>query len=194
MACSCLRTRRWLPARLACAALTGVMWVSVAMAAKPGGLLQRQAAPVAASSTAPATESPVAPASSAPAPARPPYQVAERSEAAQAASAAPQLTPAQANEHPLMPTLRWAYQGVGNIQKIQDYSATLAKRERIGGKLLDYEYMFIKLRQKPFSVYMHFLGPPSLKGREVIYVQGQNNGNMWRTERASSTRCSAPSR
>ena len=55
----------------------------------------------------------------------------------------------------------------------------MARRERIGGKLLDYEYMFIKLRQKPFSVYMYFLGPPKLKGQEVIYVQGQNNGNMW---------------
>ena len=78
-----------------------------------------------------------------------------------------------------MPVLRWAYSGIGNIEKIQDYSATLAKRERIGGKLLDYEYMFVKLRQKPFSVYMYFLGPADLKGQEVIYVEGQNNGNMW---------------
>ena len=78
-----------------------------------------------------------------------------------------------------MPVLRWAYSGLGNIEKIQDYSATVAKRERIGGKLLDYEYMFVKLRQKPFSVYMYFLGPAALKGQEVIYVEGQNNGNMW---------------
>ena len=55
----------------------------------------------------------------------------------------------------------------------------MAKRERIGGKLLDYEYMFVKLRQKPFSVYMYFLGPADVKGQEVIYVEGQNNGNMW---------------
>ena len=96
-----------------------------------------------------------------------------------AAAAAPALGPGQANEHPLMPVLRWAYAGMGNIEKIQDYSATVAKRERIGGKLLDYQYMFIKLRQKPFSVYMCFLGPADLKGQEVIYVEGQNNGNMW---------------
>ena len=30
-----------------------------------------------------------------------------------------------------MPALRWAYSGLGNIEKIQDYSATLAKRERM---------------------------------------------------------------
>ena len=108
---------------------------------------------------------------------RPAYQVADRSEAAQAASAAPQLGPGQAGEHPLMPVLRWAYAGLGNVEKIQDYSATLAKRERIGGKVGDYEYMFVKLRQQPFSVYMYFLGPPDLKGQEVIYVEGQNDGN-----------------
>jgi hypothetical protein len=110
---------------------------------------------------------------------RPPYHLAERSEAAQAAPPAPQLSPAQANEHPLMPVLRWAYSGMGDLEKIQDYSATVAKRERIGGKVLDYQYMFVKLRQKPFSVYMYFLGPPDQKGREAIYVDGKNNGNMW---------------
>ena len=78
-----------------------------------------------------------------------------------------------------MPALRWAYAGLVNVEKIQDYSATLAKRERIGGKLFDYQYMFLKIRQKPFSVYMTFLAPAELKGREVIYIQGQNKGNMW---------------
>jgi hypothetical protein len=110
---------------------------------------------------------------------RTPLHVAERSEAAQKAAAAPALAPAQSNEHPLMPVLRWAYTGMGDIEKINDYSATVAKRERIGGKLLEYQYMFLKLRQKPFSVYMLFLGPADQKGREVVYVEGQNHGNMW---------------
>ena len=106
--------------------------------------------------------------------------MAERSEAAaKATDVAPILGPGQPNEHPLMPVLRWAYAGLGDLEKIQDYSATMAKRERIGGKVLEYEYMFVKLRQKPFSVYMNFLGPPDLKGQEVIYIEGQNNGNMW---------------
>jgi outer membrane lipoprotein-sorting protein len=103
--------------------------------------------------------------------------VAERSEASQTASAAPQLGPGQANEHPLMPTLRWAYSGLGNLAKIQDYSATIAKHERVNGTVLDYEYMFTKIRHKPFSVYMYFLGPAALKGQEVIYIEGKNNGN-----------------
>ena len=30
----------------------------------------------------------------------------------------------------------------------------------------------------PFSVYMHFLGPSQVKGRKVLYVDGQNEGKM----------------
>ena len=90
------------------------------------------------------------------------------------------IPPAQPNEHPLMPVLRWASAGLAQMQaNVHDYYATLVKRERVSGKLNEYEYLFLKIRQKPFSVYMYFLGPASLKGREVIYVAGQNNGNMW---------------
>ncbi len=113
-----------------------------------------------------------------PAGARLPYQVAERAESL-SQSPAPQLGPAQTNEHPLMPALRWAYEGVGNIEKIADYSATVAKRERVDGKLNDYEHMFVKVRHKPFSVYMYFLAPAKLKGQEVIFIEGTNDGLMY---------------
>lgn len=108
----------------------------------------------------------------------PAYKVAERAETPSQGTA-PQVGAAQPNEHPLMPALRWAYEGMGNIEKIADYSATVAKRERIEGKLNDYEHMFVKVRHKPFSVYMHFLAPAKLKGQEVIFIDGANNGNMW---------------
>ena len=57
-----------------------------------------------------------APAAQQPAATRPPLQVAERAESL-AQAPAPTLGPAAANEHPLMPTLRWAYDGIGNIEK-----------------------------------------------------------------------------
>jgi hypothetical protein len=104
-------------------------------------------------------------------------KVAERSESLSQAPA-PQLGPAQANEHPLMPALRWAYDGMGNLEKITDYSATVVKRERIDGKLNDFDHMFIKVRHKPFSVYMYFMAPAKIKGQEVLYVEGENNGLM----------------
>jgi len=93
----------------------------------------------------------------------------------------PALRPQTAlpNEHPLMPCIRWAKAGLAEIEKINDYSATLAKRERIGNKLGDYEYLFAKIRHRPFSVYLYFLSPNNIRGQEVIFIDGKNNGNMW---------------
>ena len=164
-----LKTRCWLPVVAACAVFAGMSLSSAAWAAEPENAPDGKPAAKGSASTAHPILSRL----------RPAYHVAERSEAAKAAAAAPMLAPGQANEHPLMPVLRWAYSGMGNIEKLHDYSATLAKRERIGGKLLEYQFMFVKLRQKPFSVYMCFLGPADMKGQEVIYVDGLNNGNMW---------------
>ena len=109
---------------------------------------------------------------------RRPVRVAERSEVT-APPLETGLRPGDPKEHPLMPALRWARQGLTQIEKIQDYSATLVKRERLGNKLGDYQYMFVKVRHHPFSVYMYFLAPSDVKGREVIYIDGANKGNMW---------------
>lgn len=93
-----------------------------------------------------------------------------------------------AEEHPLMPVLRVAYDRYGRIDReVKDYSCTLVKRERVNGRLLDHEYIFVMLRHeqvrngrrmKPFGVYLRFLGPTELKGREVLYVQGKYKGQM----------------
>ncbi len=90
--------------------------------------------------------------------------------------------------HPLDPALDLARDGLRRMQTtVEDYTCTLVKRERIKGKLLDYEYIFVKIRNRrvadgktvsPFSVYMYFLKPNSTKGREVLYVEGQNEGKM----------------
>jgi len=134
------------------------------------GFAQQAAAPAAATS-APAAAAPAAEKSDA-------VRVAERSDPLSPA-ASRGLGATQPNEHPLAPALRWALQGLPAIEKLQDYSATMVKRERISGKLGEYEYMFAKIRHKPFSVYLYFLGPGNLKGQEVIYIEGQNNGNLW---------------
>ncbi|MGO8690634.1 MAG: DUF1571 domain-containing protein [Thermoguttaceae bacterium] len=107
-----------------------------------------------------------------------PVRVAERTEVL-APPADSGLRPGDPHEHPLMPALRWARQGLNQIEKIHDYSATLVKRERLGNRLGEYEHMFIKVRHQPFSVYMYFLAPSAKKGQEVIYVAGANNGKMW---------------
>lgn len=154
--------RDWLPAMLACTLLTSSLAAQAAPPSKP-------AAPPAAAKQA----VPQAPAD------RPTYRLAERSEVLAPKAGSAQLHPGDPNEHPLMPALRWAREGLSGIEKIEDYSASLVKRERINNKLNDSEYIFLKVRNKPFSVYLYFLGPAALKGQEVIYVDGANNGKMW---------------
>ncbi len=95
---------------------------------------------------------------------------------------------AKAPEHPLDRALIRAYDGLRNIRKnVRDYSATMVKRERIGDTVQEPEYMFAKIRNEkrandrvvtPFGVYLYFLKPTSIKGREVLFVRGQNNGKM----------------
>jgi hypothetical protein len=80
--------------------------------------------------------------------------------------------------HPLEPALDIAYKGRNRvIKEIKDYTCTLRKIERVDGKLVGPEVMFVKVRHQPFSVYLNFINPEN-EGREVIYVAGQNNGEL----------------
>jgi hypothetical protein len=90
--------------------------------------------------------------------------------------------------HPLDPALNMAREGLERIRNdVRDYTCTIAKRERVGDQLMDYEYMFAKIRNgkevngrqvTPFSVYLNFVKPAEIKGREVIFVAGQNDGKL----------------
>jgi hypothetical protein len=75
--------------------------------------------------------------------------------------------------------LELAQKGLAGLRtKISDYSCTMVKRERIDGKLGEHQYMFAKIRHEPFSVYLYFVAPDDVKGQEVLFVDGRNDGNM----------------
>jgi hypothetical protein len=103
---------------------------------------------------------------------------------------------APVSAHPLDRALARAHDGLQNIrQNVRDYSATLVKQERIGDTVLEPEYMFAKFRNErvvngrveiPFAVYLYFLKPAEIKGREVIYVRGQNDDKLIAHERRDS--------
>ncbi len=92
------------------------------------------------------------------------------------------------NRHPLDPAIELAQNGLKTLQaNVRDYTCILVKRERIGDTLGDYEYIFAKIRNErkvngqvvvPFSVYLYFLKPEAIRGREVIYVKGRNDDKM----------------
>ncbi len=80
-------------------------------------------------------------------------------------------------EHPLAPFIRVAKSSLAEFDgNIRDYSCTFIKRERLDGELGEYQHIFMKVRNQPFSVYMRFLQP--YPGREVLYVDGENDGEL----------------
>ncbi|MBO5438907.1 MAG: DUF1571 domain-containing protein [Thermoguttaceae bacterium] len=82
-------------------------------------------------------------------------------------------------EHPLLAPMRWADESAQYMQaNVRDYTCTVTKRERINGILGKEEIMDAKVRHEPFSVYMKFTSPRRFSGREVIYVENANSGNL----------------
>ncbi len=102
------------------------------------------------------------------------------------ANAANSLAPTP--EHPLDRALEIAQNSLVDCRaNISDYTALMVKREQVGGELGEHEFMEAKIRNRkvidgkivqPLSVYLKYLKPSSVKGREVIYVEGQNEGNV----------------
>lgn len=60
--------------------------------------------------------------------------------------------------------------------KVDNYTATFVKRERVGGELLPTETIRFKFK-KPFMVYMGWQKGPH-EGREALYVQGRNDNKV----------------
>ena len=79
----------------------------------------------------------------------------------------------------LLPVLQWARQAKANIDaNIADCSAVLVFAGASGGKLCDYESVFIKVRHRPLSIYAYVLKAGDRKGEEAIYVEGRNGGKL----------------
>jgi hypothetical protein len=66
--------------------------------------------------------------------------------------------------------------GLKRLQSVTGYVADFRKKEVVGGAMTEPQMMRLKLRHEPFSVYMKWTeGNP---GQELLYVEGQNNGEM----------------
>lgn len=72
-------------------------------------------------------------------------------------------------------------------EQVIDYTALMHKRERVGDKLGEANQLFVKIINPrsvpdkeaiPLHCYLRFESPSSVKGREVIWVDGKNDGNM----------------
>lgn len=98
------------------------------------------------------------------------------------------LDRAVAERHALWPALELAVDCYTHIRRdVRDYSCQVVRRERIHGKLQPREFMAAKVRHArtrqgktivPFSVYLKVLAPDRIKGREILFVSGQHDGDM----------------
>lgn len=78
-------------------------------------------------------------------------------------------------EHPLEPAIRFTEKCLARVKALPGYEATFYKREIIGRSVVN-QKISMKIRHEPFSVYLYFQEPST--GREVLYVEGQNNGKL----------------
>jgi hypothetical protein len=103
-----------------------------------------------------------------------------------AASPQPPIAKASATtsaEAPLDVALRLVGEALQTYKQVRDYGCTMISQESIKGKLQAEHVIDLKYRAQPHSVYMRWVGPKDLAGREVFYVKGQNNNKMRVRER-----------
>lgn len=127
-----------------------------------------------------ATDAAVQPSSEPPravaAPATPPAGAPQGAEAKSSTGLPPA---AKAGEHPLDPAIELARKVLENIRKhVKDYTCVIVKQERADDSPGQPEFMAAKIRREPFSVYLKFLKPADVRGREVIYAAGANDGKL----------------
>ncbi len=118
----------------------------------------------------PAMPSPFAPQQpAAPAPAAAP--------AVTATPAPPSANAAPAASDPLAAVRKVAATAVRKWETVDSYEARMTRREVVKGDEGPVEEVIFRFRKSPFSIYMQNVGEAG-KGREVLYVQGQNGDKM----------------
>jgi hypothetical protein len=100
-----------------------------------------------------------------------------------------QLIADEGTSHPLDPILLVAQQALDDMNRnVLDYTATLEKRERIKRKLGESQWMDIKILSRtprpgstarhPLHAYFLFVEPSKAAGRELIWIEGKNDGKL----------------
>jgi Protein of unknown function (DUF1571) len=69
-----------------------------------------------------------------------------------------------------------ALRSTARLERIECYTATLRKQERLSGKLGPEWAMRMKVRNHPFAIYLKFLSPKA--GKEVVYAEGHHDNKV----------------
>jgi hypothetical protein len=110
-----------------------------------------------------------------------------------AASTTPAPAPAAPEEAPGAPEVAWPegrldgpeakrllldvlLAAQARLDRVDAYTATFRKQERIRGTLGPEQTLAMKVRQEPFSIYLKFLEPRA--GKEVVYREGSHDNHV----------------
>jgi Protein of unknown function (DUF1571) len=69
-------------------------------------------------------------------------------------------------------------EATSSFGRVRDYTGTLVRQERIGGRLQPEQFIAIRVRQQPYSVHLKWISPKHLAGQEAIFVAGRNNNEI----------------
>jgi hypothetical protein len=86
------------------------------------------------------------------------------------------LSPQEQSLRALRKKMEMLERGRQFLDEIPDYTAQFSKQELVDGELLEEQTMLLKCRHKPFSIYLQWLTGDV--GRELLYVEGTNDGEM----------------
>ncbi len=62
------------------------------------------------------------------------------------------------------------------LTRVESYTATFRKQERLNDRLGPEQTLAMKVRQKPFAIYFKFLSPQ--QGKEVVYAEGHHDNKL----------------
>lgn len=71
---------------------------------------------------------------------------------------------------------KWLEEAEAAYDRVASYTAVVHKQQRVAGKLLPEETIFLKFK-KPFSLYMKWIKAPH-EGSELLYVAGWNENRV----------------
>jgi hypothetical protein len=77
--------------------------------------------------------------------------------------------------HPLLKVIEYATASRDQARELNGYEAVFTKNEIVGRRMISHK-MQVKIRRKPFSVYMKFIKPEA--GQQVVFTEGKNGGMM----------------
>jgi hypothetical protein len=69
-----------------------------------------------------------------------------------------------------------ALRSTARLERVGCYTATLRKQERLAGKLGPEGVLRMKVRNRPFAIYLKFLAPKA--GKEVVYAEGHHQNKV----------------